>query len=79
MRTNEEIVRKIREMIEGESEKLWDLCSVLNVQDEEDAAKASETKSKIRRHTAALAALVDLEEFADADQEGERHEGKRIR
>lgn len=67
MRSNEEIVRKIREMIEEESEKLWDLCSVLNVQDEEDAAKASETKSKIRRHAAALAALVEIEEFADAD------------
>lgn len=70
MRTNEEIVRKIREMIEEESEKLWDLCSVLNVQDEEDAAKASETKSKIRRHTASLATLVEIKEFADADQGG---------
>lgn len=67
MKTNKEIVNKIREMIEEESEKLWDLCSVLNVQDEENDEKAPETKSKIRRHTAALATLVEIEEFADAD------------
>lgn len=69
MRTNEEIVRKICEMIEDESEKLWDLCSVLNQQ---DAVKAYETKSKIRRHTAALATLVEIEEFADAYQGGKK-------
>ena len=69
MRTNEEIVRKICEMIEEESEKLWDLCSVLNQQDD---AKASETKSKIRRHVGALAALVDIEEFAEADLGGKK-------
>lgn len=69
MRTNEEIVRKICEMIEDESEKLWDLCSVVNQQ---DTVKAAETKSKIRRHVASLATLVEIEEFADAYQGGKK-------
>lgn len=69
MKTNEEIVRKIRGMIEEEGEKIDGLTRVLN---QLEAAKAYETKSKIRRHVSALAALVEIEEFADAYQGGKK-------
>lgn len=68
MRTNEEIVRKIREMIDEESEKIDDLSRELfQLKASGDAVKASKTQRKIARHFEVWSALLDLNDFANAD------------
>ena len=68
MKTNEEIVNKIREMRTKESEKIEDLCSALTQQRErKEIEKADKTQKELSRQLAVWVALVDLEAFADED------------
>lgn len=68
MKTNEEIVNKIREMKDAESKKIEFLCNVLKQQKErKEIEKADKTRSELNRRLEAWVTLVDLEEFADTD------------
>lgn len=68
MKTNKEIVSKIREMIDAEAEKIDDLSRELfQLKASGDAAKAAKTQRKITRHYEVWSALLDLHGFANAD------------
>lgn len=68
MKTNEEIVKKIREMMNAEEEKVDEFRDVLSQLDwRDEVEKTNRAKMKWFGHVSALAALVDLEEFATED------------
>ena len=68
MKTNEEILSKIREMIEEESEKIDGLTSVLNqLEGRDEPEKTDKAKKQWFRHFGVWAALLDLEKFANGD------------
>ena len=68
MKTNEEILNKIREMKDEESEKINDLTRALNKLDGRDEPeKTDKAKRQWLLHFAAWSTLLDLEKFATED------------
>ena len=71
MKTNEEIVGKIREMIEEEGEKIDGLTSVLNqLEGRGEPEKTEKAKRQWMLHFGAWSALLDLYRFATEDRKG---------
>ena len=68
MKTNEEIVGRIREMIEEEGEKIDGLTNVLNqLEGRDEPEKTDKAKRRWLRHFAVWSALLDLYRFATED------------
>lgn len=68
MKTNEEIVNKIREMMDAEGKKIKELDRACEQwKDRGEIEKTAEAKRKMILHFGSWFALMDLEEFADAD------------
>lgn len=68
MKTNEEILNKLREMTGAEGKKIKELDRACEQwKDRGEIEKAAEEKRKMILHFGAWFALTDLEEFADAD------------
>ena len=68
MKTNEEIVSKIREITDAESKKIEFLCNVFKQQNErKEIEESDKTRSELSRRLEVWLTLVDIEEFADTD------------
>lgn len=68
MKTNEEIVGKIREMIEEEGEEIDGLTRVLDqLDDRDEVEKTNKAKRQWMLHYGAWSALLDLEKFANGE------------
>lgn len=73
MKTNEEIVNKIREMKDAENKKIKFLFNLLKQQEErKEIEKADKTRNELNRRLESWVTLVDLEEFAGEDREGKK-------
>lgn len=67
-KTNEEILSKLREMIDAENEKIHELTSVLNqLDDRDEVEKTNKAKRQWMLHYGAWSALLDLEKFANGE------------
>lgn len=68
MKTNEEIVNKIREMMLDEDEKIKDLTRTLNqLEGRDEIEKTNKAERQWFRHFGAWAALEYIEKFATED------------
>ena len=68
METTEDIINKIREMMGEESKKIKELERAREQwKDRGEIEKEADAKRKMLLHFGAWFALMDLEEFADAD------------
>lgn len=68
-KTNEEILSKLREMIDAENEKIHELTLALNqLEGRGEAEKTDKAKRQWMLHYGAWSALLDLEKFANGGQ-----------
>ena len=68
MKTNEEIMSKIREMKDAENNIIKFLFNLLKQQEErKEIEKADKTRNELNRRLESWVTLVDLEEFAEED------------
>ena len=71
-KTNEEILSKIREMIDAENEKIHELTRVLNqLDDRDEPEKTNKAKRQWMLHYGAWSALEDIYKFANGGQGGQ--------
>lgn len=71
-KTNEEILGKLREMIDAENEKIHELTVALNqLEGRGETEKTDKAKRQWLIHFAAWSALLDLQKFANGDRGGQ--------